>query len=243
MLSCLSPRRPCCGPNAAVRPKSSCAASASSECVRSRVTDAGCASSATRRPASGLRTARSSSSRSMPNFIAPARASVNVAGSWKSGLVAAVRERPVGERAVVGLDDGRESGVERCRLRELRQRRERDLRAQVEAIRHAAALDRGAGHLGRGAVAAAAGEAVGRPVAGRRKVEFVIAVAPIGTQEYLEAGMLPETVAAACKVRPPGSASRPMSPSMRKRTWSSPGPGSPPDVDAFDAADRVAGAL
>ena len=55
MLSCLSPRRPCCGPKAAVSVRSPQAASASSEWVRSAVTEAGCASSATRLPASGAR--------------------------------------------------------------------------------------------------------------------------------------------------------------------------------------------
>ena len=69
MLSCLSPRSPCCGPKAAASLMSPQAASASSECIRSAVTEAGCASSATRRPASGARSAGSPISRSMPNFI------------------------------------------------------------------------------------------------------------------------------------------------------------------------------
>ena len=69
MLSCLSPRRPCCGPKAAASLTSPQAASASSECVRSCVTEAGCASKATRRPASGARSAPSARSRSMPNFM------------------------------------------------------------------------------------------------------------------------------------------------------------------------------
>ena len=69
MLSCLSPRRPCCGPKAAVSLMSPQAKSASSECVRSCVTEAGCASKATRRPASGARSAPSARSRSMPNFM------------------------------------------------------------------------------------------------------------------------------------------------------------------------------
>ena len=45
------------------------APSASSECVRSRVTEAGCASRATRRPLSGARNFGSAMSRSIPNFM------------------------------------------------------------------------------------------------------------------------------------------------------------------------------
>ena len=125
--------------------------------------------------------------------------SVNVAGSWKSGLsppcASAQYERAPSVVSMTAVS----ARVDRCRLREFGQRRDRDLCAQRAAIRQAAALDPGRRQFGRGAVAAAAGEAVGRPVAGRREIELVIAVAPIGPQEYLEAGMLPETVAAACK--------------------------------------------
>ena len=71
MLSCLSPRMPCCGPNAAASLMSPQAAKASSACVRSAVTDAGCASKATRRPCSGARKAGSLIKRSMPNFMVP----------------------------------------------------------------------------------------------------------------------------------------------------------------------------
>ena len=69
MLSCLSPRRPCCGPNAATSLMSSQAARASSECVRSAVTEAGCASSATRLPRAARASAGSAIRRSMPNFM------------------------------------------------------------------------------------------------------------------------------------------------------------------------------
>ena len=70
MLSCLSPRSPCCGPKAALIFMSPQAASASSECVRFSVTDAGWASNATRLPDSGARRVRSAINRSMPNFMA-----------------------------------------------------------------------------------------------------------------------------------------------------------------------------
>jgi hypothetical protein len=69
MLSCLSPRRPCCGPKAAVIFRSPHAANASSECVRSGVTEAGWASNAMRLPLSGARKVGSVISRSMPNFM------------------------------------------------------------------------------------------------------------------------------------------------------------------------------
>src|SRR5438105_4035438 len=69
MLSCLSPRRPCCGPNAAARLKSPNAASASSECVRFSVTDAGWATRATRLPASDARSDVSASRRSIEFVI------------------------------------------------------------------------------------------------------------------------------------------------------------------------------
>ena len=49
------------------------AANASSACVRSCVTEAGCASSATRLPRSALRSAREASKRSKPNFIEHSR--------------------------------------------------------------------------------------------------------------------------------------------------------------------------
>ncbi len=48
------------------------------------------------------------------------------------------------------------------------------------------------------AIAAPGAKAIGRPVAGRREVEFVVALVRIGTQEHFEARMLPETVTAAC---------------------------------------------
>src|SRR5713226_181875 len=87
MLSCLSPRSPCWGPNAASSLMPSSAASASSECARSRVTDAGCASSATRLPASGRRSAGSSSSLSMPSFIELQRERLAVMADRKIAVV------------------------------------------------------------------------------------------------------------------------------------------------------------
>src|ERR1051325_361287 len=69
MLSCLSPRRPCCGPKAALILISLHEANASSVCVRSFVTEAGCASKATRLPPSGARREGSLRSRSTPNCM------------------------------------------------------------------------------------------------------------------------------------------------------------------------------
>src|SRR5207249_11358163 len=72
-------------------------ASASSEDTRSRDTDAGCASSATRRPASGFRSARSSSRRSIPNCIEFRGERIGVVKVRPAGRML---ERPIGQSAV-----------------------------------------------------------------------------------------------------------------------------------------------
>src|SRR5262245_9878645 len=100
MLSCLSPRNPCCGPKAAAT-RTPAAASASSECASSCVTEAGCASSATRRPASGFANARSPTSRSMPNFIELQRERLRM---MEVRLARRVPQRPVRELPAVFLD-------------------------------------------------------------------------------------------------------------------------------------------
>src|SRR6187455_204278 len=127
MLSCLSPRRPCCGPNAAVS-LTPAATSASSECARPAVTDAGCASSATRLPASGLRNALSASSRSIPNFIERQGKGVLV---MEVRLARRVPQCPVRQRAAGLFDHGRQANAQSSFLMKL------DLRAQREAPRRA----------------------------------------------------------------------------------------------------------
>src|SRR6266550_677798 len=108
MLSCLSPRRPCCGPNAAVS-LTPAAASASRLWVRSRATEAGCARRATRLPSSGLRSSELASSRSIPNRVMAAalgKPRGEAIGRVEIGLVdGRMRERPVGFGAVFLLED------------------------------------------------------------------------------------------------------------------------------------------
>src|SRR5688500_15023617 len=111
ILSCLSPRRPCCGPNAAVS-LTPAAASASRLCVRSRVTDAGWASKATRWPSSGLRNSGSASIRSIPNKVMPdclRKLRGEAIGMVKIGLFCRMGQRPVGFGAVLFLEHRRQS--------------------------------------------------------------------------------------------------------------------------------------
>src|SRR6266850_8469811 len=110
MLSCLSPRRPCCGPNAALSLISGNFASASSECSSSRVTEAGWASSATRLPFSGRRRLASSISRSMPNFIELERKGARMV---EVGFAGRVAQRPVREGAALLFDHDGEADRKR----------------------------------------------------------------------------------------------------------------------------------
>src|SRR3954471_25020365 len=129
MLSCLSPRSPCCGPNAALSFKSPSPANASSECTSSRVTDAGWASNAMRLPASGRRRLRSSSSRSRPNFIDLERECFGVV---EVRLARRVAQRPVRKRAIVVLQDRGEAKGERAAQVVRREAREVDERIEVQ---------------------------------------------------------------------------------------------------------------
>src|SRR5712692_7904152 len=191
MLSCLSPRRPCCGPKAAVNFKSFRFERASSECTRSRVTDAGCASSATRLPASGRRSAGSSSSLSMPSFIELQRERFAV---MEIRLAGRMPERPVGQRAVFVLDDRRQA--------------DRKTSAVSQAIEAYAPLDLepacGAAHGNariqllvreRNAVAITLKRVRG-PLARGREIEFVVREQALAADEYLAAGVLPQPVGA-----------------------------------------------
>src|SRR6266850_2441783 len=183
MLSCLSPRSPCCGPNAATRSRSPSAASASSECTRSRVTDAGCASSATRRPASDFRSARSSSRRSIPNFIELRDERIGVV---EIRLAGRVLERPIRKSAVF---------VFHYRRKRQRQRRPVDPYKGVElqffpAVTHANAGIQLLIHERR-AVAIAC-ERVRGPFARGRQIEFAVAGQALAGDEDLAAGVLPE---------------------------------------------------
>src|SRR5574341_604784 len=184
MLSCLSPRRPCCGPKAAVSRTPACA-SASSECASACVTEAGCASSATRRFASGLRSAGSSSSRSIPNFTDLERESRAVV---KVRLARRMPQRPVRERARRVLDHRGEADEE------LAVRVRGQARGELEP--RVAARDGDARiRDGERASFAIALEGVSRPFAGRGKVEFAVAGAAVAPDEDLAAGVLPKLLA------------------------------------------------
>jgi hypothetical protein len=116
MLSCLSPRRPCCGPKAALSVMSGRAARASSEWVRSAVTEAGWASRATRRPASGRRrVGRRAGGRCRTGGNGSWRGSFRAAKTLaevKVGLGGAVGQRPIALAAVARLDDRGEADVQ-----------------------------------------------------------------------------------------------------------------------------------
>src|SRR3979490_1322225 len=183
MLSCLSPRSPCCALNARTSERSSSAASASSECTRSRVTDAGCASSAKRRPASDFRSARSSSRRSIPNFIDFRGERIGVV---EIRLAGRVLERPIGKSAVL---------VFHYRRKRQRQRRSVDPYKGVELQLFPAATPANAGiqfpiHERR--AVAIARERVRGPLARGREIEFVVAGQALAGDEDFAAGVLPE---------------------------------------------------
>src|SRR5688500_1707415 len=190
MLSCLSPRRPCCGPNAAVS-FTPAAARASSECTRPALTDAGWASSATRRPASGLRKPGSSSSRSMPNFIELQSEGVAVG---EVGLSRRMAQRPVRRRAVGFLDHRRQAKAQfACGWM-------KDARFQFQDRVSALQGDFRIRRRQRHALAVAL-EAVRRPLARRREIEFLVSLTGGRGDEQLAAGVLPEALADARRAR------------------------------------------
>src|SRR3954469_9915108 len=181
MLSCLSPRSPCCGPNAALSWTPGSEASASSEWARFASTDAGCATSAMRRPASGWRSALSSSSRSIPNFIELQGKGVAMMEIRLSG---GVPERPVRKRGVVFFDDGGQSE------HELPRRRNPHAGAELERLGRAAHRDRRfLACIGRGLPIR--GKDVARPFGGRRKIELHVALAGALGDEELASRVLP----------------------------------------------------
>ena len=200
MLSCLSPRRPCCGPKAAVILMSPQAASASSECVRSAVTEAGCASSATRRPASGARKAGSAIRRSMPNFMTARPEKIHAQNSRRDGSPACRADAPTPNRTC-GRSGPRSAPTDRDATRRRVASPAGDPAPARLAMCSESGPDRtsigGRADLGRHAHAAAvAVEPIGRPLRRRRKVEFVIRRPRRGADKGLEAGVLPKLVRA-----------------------------------------------
>jgi hypothetical protein len=96
---------------------------ASSECVRSAVTEAGCASSATRRPASGARKAGSAIRRSMPNFMVHGRRKFErkAIGVMEVRLAGWMRQGPIGHAAALVFDQRRQAETPRGFARQIRQ--------------------------------------------------------------------------------------------------------------------------
>src|SRR2546426_11575511 len=190
MLSCLSPRRPCCGPKAAESLMSERLPSASSECTSSRVTEAGCASSATRFPASGARRSRSASSRSIPNFIELQRKGARVV---EVGPVARMRERPVRQAAARFFDDrGEADGQARP---DIGRREPREIHERVEIEPRDARLDsnlRVQDFVGECPALAVSGERISGPLPRRREIEFMVGRRALLPHEELAAGMAPE---------------------------------------------------
>src|SRR5438128_6622928 len=191
MLSCLSPRSPGCGPKAAVSLMSERPARASSECTSSRVTDAGCASSATRLPASGRRSLRSLTSRSIPNCIELQRKGARVV---EVGLAARVLERPVRQAATRFFNDHRQA--KRQRRPHIGGRRDsREIHERVEIEPRYARLDsdlRVQGFVGECRALAVSGERISGPFPRRREIEFMVSLRALLPHEELAAGVAPE---------------------------------------------------
>ena len=99
MLSCLSPRKPCWGPKAAVSRMSGSRARASREWVRSSVTEAGCASRAKRQPCRDWRSAGCCSRRSIANFMTTLRRVNCLSYAFRAVPVVTQRRQCDGSRA------------------------------------------------------------------------------------------------------------------------------------------------
>ncbi len=117
MLSCLSPRRPCCGPKAAAILTSPHAASASSECVRSAVTEAGCASKCNA-PAGKRRAQRGFGDKSVDakfhGCYGSGQFKRKAIGMMEVRLAGRMRQRPIGFTAVCFFDHRRKTEMPRA---------------------------------------------------------------------------------------------------------------------------------
>ena len=198
MLSCLSPRSPCWGPKAADNVTSSSAAIASSECVRSAVTDAGCASRATRRPLSGpsqLRFGQKPVDAELHHVLARSISRTNPAATVEVGFLRAVRERPVRHLSVQVLDDGREPDQQRAVAGQGEQRLERNDGLERHPVLRDADRDARRCRIGERDHPVAIGrEAVRGPLGGRREIELAVGKRALSADEGLEAGVLPQPV-------------------------------------------------
>ena len=108
-----------------------------------------------------------------------------------------VAQRPVRQRAVIGLDHRRQGETERGMAVARRESIERDERVELEPVAVPAHDDRGRQPIvaERSAVAIRA-ERVDRPLAGGREVELVVRGIAVTGDEGLEAGVTPEVVTA-----------------------------------------------
>src|SRR5580658_5973678 len=197
MLSCLSPRRPCCGPKAADSFRSAQAARASSEWVSRWVTEAGCASNATRRPVSGLRSAGSVNKRSMPNRMA-SDLEAEAVGVVKIRPVAGMAQGPVAQLTLGTLDDGRDAqpqvaGQVRGHL---------DIGAQQQPVGLGPKLDAGGADPGKRChTRTVTGKAVRRPLARGGQVELEVRARGYMADEDFHAGMTPQSSGGLVRIR------------------------------------------
>jgi len=176
MLSCLSPRRPCCGPNAAVTRRSPRATSASSECSRLAVTEPD-APAARRgvRPAAGAVPARRAAGRCRSS---PWQGAVDLEHearrSWKSGrsdgCASAQCETPPSLRSMTAARPSR--NVESPAVRAVS--RADDGLERDPVVRDAGRHARRRRVLERRHAFPVAGEAVERPLRRRREIELAI---------------------------------------------------------------------
>ena len=197
MLSCLSPRRPCCGPKAAMSLMSSHAAKASSECVKSSVTEAGCASNATRLPLSGARKAGSAISRSIPNFMVATVGKIHAQSNRNDGNPPCPVDAPT-PSMIYGHWFPRSRPRDRGAIQHHRASPTTSpaparpaMSSTRGSIAPRSAAHRARPHLHPTSVAA---ETIGRPLCRGRKVEFVIRGAGRTADECLEAGVPPQLI-------------------------------------------------
>src|SRR6187401_721342 len=192
MLSCLSPRSPCCGPKAALIFISPQAASASSECVRFSATDAGRASRVRR--STGL---------CQISWLHRQREFTNeTVCVMEVRLTRWMRQRPIGDAAIRVLDHGREAETPRAVTRQARESIRIQRRLQNALFCTRVHFDRNTGDLiGHTHAAPVAAELVCRPLSGGRKVKLIVLRVRRSTDEGLETRMPPEPVAACVRRR------------------------------------------
>ena len=197
MLSCLSPRRPCCGPNAAASSTSGSAASASSACVEIARHGRGMREQRDALAAQALaQRARSEQPIEAELHRAlPSSSTAKPAASWKSGFFARVLQRAVRAAARAVLDDGREADAPRpwCVGERTDFYGGRHMKL-VGRLRHG--NRRGRRELERPHPLPVAVERVRCPLRRRREIELEVARPLRRRDERLEARVLPQSLSA-----------------------------------------------